>query len=89
MVQELLDLQEILQYEDYWVCEISYMQMCVRCKKFGTELTIEFRRGDGIKWDKDTYVVTSSDGFQSIFVNTKEEVMNILFLVRHSAGMRK
>lgn len=89
MVQELLGLQEILQHENYWVCEISHMQMSVRCKKFATELTIEFRRGDDIKRDKDTYVVTSSDGLQSIFVNTQEEVMNILFLVRHSTGMRK
>lgn len=89
MVQELLDLQEILQYEDYGVCEISYMQMSVRCKKFDTRLTIEFRRGDGVQWDKDTYVITSSDGFQSIFVTTIGEVMNILFLVRHSIGMRK
>lgn len=83
MVQELVDLQERLQYEGYEVCEISYMQLSARCKKFGTKFTIEFLRGDGVQWDKDTYVVTSSDDFQSVFVNTQGEVMNLIFFVYH------
>lgn len=83
MVQELLDLQEILQHEDYEVREIAYMQMSAICKKFGTKFTIEFCRGDGIQWDKDTYIVTSSDDFQSVYLNTKAEVMNLLFFVYH------
>lgn len=83
MVQELLDLKEILQHEDYRVCEISYMQMSAQCKKFDTKFTIEFRRGDGIQWDKDTYIITSSDDFQSVCVNTRAEVMNLIFFVYH------
>lgn len=83
MVQELLELQEILQQEAYKVCEISYMQMSIQCKKFGTKFTLEFHRGDNIAWEKDTYILMSSDKFQYFQTTHKSEVLNILHFVRH------
>ena len=82
MCKELKEIADILRAEDYTVYQIEEKKIGIRDNKFDTNFYLSFRTPeDG--WEKDTYVLASSDEFQYFQTTRKGEVMNIIYFVYH------
>jgi hypothetical protein len=82
MCKELKEIADILRAEDYRVYQDTGKKIVIRDNKFGTLFKLEFWTSeDG--WDKDTYVLKSSDEFQYFCTTHKGEVLNLIYFVSH------